>query len=488
MTTVNIEGAPTTTGPIEKIENRSNQKLSASGRIKVRKLAWLIRSATLSVVLFIIWHILSFSIETGDIIMMMSLILPIHTLAITVIAWVWYKDPASKVTRINGNPKVSVIIPVYNQERLIAEVIEGIFASTYKNIEVIAVNDGSKDSTMNTLLSLAKNYDRLVVMDKKNQGKRKAVGAGFAKASGEYIVLVDSDSIIDPAAIEEFVKTFESNPKIGATVGHVKVLNANKNLITRCQDTWYDFAFNIQKCCESVFGSVTCCSGCLAGYRRAHIEKFMPYWMKSNVDCSDDRELTSFVIAPKYGKMGLIESMPSGTKFSEKLLMSASRYDDAEDRVLTAHALTKSDAVYVASAIVYTDVPEKFTKFTRQQERWKKGYLRTNFYVSTFFWKRNPLMALLYYTEYAASFITPFIALGVTVYQPLVLGHYWMPLTFISLLILKGFLLGTDYMFRDPSARNWKYNVIMTLLSQFVVSWMLIPALIHIRNNKWGTR
>jgi hyaluronan synthase len=265
------------------------------------------------------------------------------------------------------------------------------------------------------------------------------------------------------------------------------VLNANKNLLTRCQDTWYDFAFNIQKCCESSFGSVTCCSGCLAGYRRAHIEKFVPYWMRSTVDCSDDRELTSYIIAPAEAKRALIDYMPK-SKFAEKLLRDASQYDDAEDRILTANALVRSDAVYVASAIVYTDVPETFRKFTRQQERWKKGYLRTNFYVSTFFWKRNPLMAMLYYTEYAASFITPFIALGVTVFQPLVLGHYWMPLMFAALLVLKGFLLGIDYRLRDPNSKNWKYNVLMSMLSQFVVSWMLIPALLHIRNNRWGTR
>ena len=114
----------------------------------------------------------------------------------------------------------------------------------------------------------------------------------------------------------------------------------------------------------------------------------------------------------------------------------------------------------------------------------EERYLRTNFYVSTFFWKRNPLIAFIYYTEYAASFITPFIALGVATYQPLVLNHYWMLLTFISLLMLKGFLLGIDYKFRDPITKNWKYNVLMNIMSQFLVSCMLIPALLHIRNNK----
>jgi len=469
------------------VSNPSGQRISGNGRIRIPKVAWIIRVVVLGIISAIIWTILTYSLQTFDAIMIISLILPIHTLTITIISWVWYRNPGHGHI-LRDDPLVSVLIPVYNQESMIAQVIDAIFASTYKNLEVIAVNDGSRDGTIKVLQELAKKYERLKVIDRENQGKRKAVGTGFASSTGEYIILIDSDSIIDPLAIKEFIKTFQSNPSIGATVGHVKVWNADTNVLTRCQDTWYDFAFNIQKACESVFGSVTCCSGCLAGYRRKDIEKFMPYWMSSQVDCSDDRELTSFVIAPKFGKNGIIEMMPRKKSIAERLLESAASYDDAEDRVLTANALNKLDAVYVASAIVYTDVPEKLSKFTRQQERWKKGYLRTNFYVSTFFWKRHPLMAFIYYTEYAASFITPFIALGVTLIQPLLFNEYWMPVGFISLMLLKGFLLGTDYKFRDPTNKSWKYSALMNMISQFLVSFMLIPALFHIRNNKWGTR
>lgn len=75
----------------------------------------------------------------------------------------------------------------------------------------------------------------------------------------------------------------------------------------------------------------------------------------------------------------------------------------------------------------------------------------------------------------------------VSVYPPLVLHEYWMPLTFAGLLMLKGFLLGIDHKFGDPATRIWKYNILMNVITQFVVSWMLVPALLQRRNNKWGT-
>src|SRR5690606_41834048 len=56
-------------------------------------------------------------------------------------------------------------------------------------------------------------------------------------------------------------------------------------------------------------------------------------------------------------------------------------------------------AVYVASAIVYTDVPEKIRGYIKQQKRWKKGYIRSNFYVSSFFWQKNPVISLIFYTR-----------------------------------------------------------------------------------------
>ena len=63
------------------------------------------------------------------------------------------------------------------------------------------------------------------------------VAAGFYVSSGSFVVLIDSDSVVDEKAIEEFMKTFSANPKVGGMVGNCKVLNADRNFLTRCQDS-----------------------------------------------------------------------------------------------------------------------------------------------------------------------------------------------------------------------------------------------------------
>ena len=185
---------------------------------------------------------------------------------------------------------VSVIIPIYNQKNMIKYVIDSILDSTYKNIEIIAINDGSNDGTNELLDELKSNnyeYSNLKIIHKINEGKRKAVARGFFGSKGKYLVLIDSDSIVDKNAIEQIINTFNSNPEIGALAGHAKILNADKNFLTKCQDAWYDYEFNIYKAFESYFGSVTCCCGCLAAYRREAIEKFVSLWTNRDDEIKD---------------------------------------------------------------------------------------------------------------------------------------------------------------------------------------------------------
>ncbi len=156
---------------------------------------------------------------------------------------------------------------------MIEIVIAAIFRSTYRNIEVVAVNDGSTDGTKEILDRLAEKNPSLKVIHKENEGKRKAVAVGFHNSKGKYLIMIDSDSVVDKNAILEIMRTFKANPNIGGVVGQAKVWNADKNILTKCQDVWYDYSFNIRKCAESYFGTVMCLSGCLAGYRREAIER-----------------------------------------------------------------------------------------------------------------------------------------------------------------------------------------------------------------------
>ena len=417
-------------------------------------------------------------LELKEPLVVYSTLMPLHALIVLCIGWALYKNPAKGNA---GNDLVSVIIPVYNQKSMIEIVIDAIYQSTYQNIEVIAVNDGSKDGTKEVLDKIAKKYPSLKVIHKRNEGKRKAVASGFYASRSEYIVLIDSDSVVDSHAIEEFMKTFDANPKIGAVVGYAKVWNQKNSFLTKCQDVWYDYAFNIHKTTESVFGTVMCCSGCLAGYRREAISDFIPYWVKAMIHNSEDRDLTSYTIATPWAKKEL-------APIPKKLMESMAAYDDSEDRALTAQSLIEWKSAYVATAVVYTDVPERWGGYLKQQTRWKKGYVRSNFFVSTFFWKKNPLMSLIFYLEFMTTFTAPLITLIVLFYEPVILKHFWIPTVFVAGSLLTGLAHGLDYKYRDGKTKNWKYKPIMNLIASFVLSWLVFPALWNFRKNEWLTR
>ena len=101
-------------------------------------------------------------------------------------------------------PKISIIVPAYNAERTIRRCIESICATNYHNKEIIVVNDGSKDSTLDILGDLAKQNDHLFIIDKQNGGVSSARNAGLDKATGDFIVFVDSDDYVDSSLFDNY--------------------------------------------------------------------------------------------------------------------------------------------------------------------------------------------------------------------------------------------------------------------------------------------
>jgi hyaluronan synthase len=478
-----------TSGPqIETV--RSHQKITHGGRIHVGRKGWTMRILTLSCLAVIVGYSIHVGIEMGQPLVVFASILPMHSFLILFVGWVFYKNPANR-GKVDGT-LVSVIVPVFNQRNMIGLVLNAICNSSYKNIEVVAVNDGSTDGTEAELEKISKLNPKIKIINKKNEGKRKAIADGFAVCKGEYFVLIDSDSIVDKYAIEEFVKAFASDKKIGALVGHAKVWNSEKNMLTKLQDVWYDYFFNIRKTTESVFNSVLCCSGCLAAYRKDALAKFIPYWSQSPIHYGDDRELTTYALAPAWAKDQIANLYVNNGKglssLSKKAMLAMSQYDDAEDRSLTAQALISWKSVYVASAMVYTDVPEKMRIFVKQQKRWKKGTARVNFFVSTFFWRRHPLMSTLFYLDFMSIFSTPIILVTLFSYVPIMLDNLTLPLLYLLGIVLPGLAHGSDYKFRDQKSRNWMLKPAMDILTTFFTSWLIFPAMWSFRKNEWLTR
>lgn len=103
------------------------------------------------------------------------------------------------------NPKVSVIIPVYNVEAFIAQCLESVINQTYKNLEIICINDGSTDSSKDICDSFTQRDNRVRVIDQKNKGLSGARNSGIEYAKGEFIFLLDSDDWLASRAIESLV-------------------------------------------------------------------------------------------------------------------------------------------------------------------------------------------------------------------------------------------------------------------------------------------
>lgn len=114
------------------------------------------------------------------------------------------------------NEKVSVIIPTYNRCEQLCRCVNSLLLSTYKNIEIIVVNNNSSDNTKQAISVLNKKYSNIIFVDL-NRNLMTAGGRneGIKYASGNYLLFVDNDNVVDPSMIEELVKEMDNNPRIG---------------------------------------------------------------------------------------------------------------------------------------------------------------------------------------------------------------------------------------------------------------------------------
>lgn len=104
---------------------------------------------------------------------------------------------------------VSIVVPCYNIEKYIERCINSIINQTYKNLEIIAVNDGSKDNTLNILDRLKVKEPRLNVLNYENHGPSFARNRGIEQAHGQYIMFVDGDDFLNENIVNELLNTLE---------------------------------------------------------------------------------------------------------------------------------------------------------------------------------------------------------------------------------------------------------------------------------------
>lgn len=110
---------------------------------------------------------------------------------------------------------ITIVVPVYNTEKYIARCLDSILNQTYKNLEIIVINDGSPDKSLELIKGYQEKDSRIIIIDKKNAGVSAARNDGIAKSSGKYIMFIDSDDWINLKMVEELLfEIKESNSEV----------------------------------------------------------------------------------------------------------------------------------------------------------------------------------------------------------------------------------------------------------------------------------
>jgi len=195
-------------------------------------------------------------------------------------------------------PRVAVLIPAYNEEKVIVRTIRSVMMSSYKNIRIIVIDDGSKDNTFDVAreaypADIASG--RLTVMSKPNGGKADALNYALERIDEEIYVGIDADGVIAHDAIARLVPHF-ANPKIGAVAGNAKVGN-RVNLWTRWQALEYITSQNFERRALDLFDVVMVVPGAIGAWRTAPVKAGGGY--HSNT-VAEDADLTMNLLEQGY--------------------------------------------------------------------------------------------------------------------------------------------------------------------------------------------
>jgi len=163
------------------------------------------------------------------------------------------------------NPEVSVLIPAFNEEAVIVDTVRAALASEYKKLEIIVIDDGSADRTAEFVRENFGSDPRVRLLLQANRGKPAALNHGLAEATGEIVVSIDADTIVDPPAIHLLVRHF-ADPKVGAVAGNVKVMNRNRWL-TRWQALEYITSQNLEKRAFDLLNCIPVVPGAAGAWR-----------------------------------------------------------------------------------------------------------------------------------------------------------------------------------------------------------------------------
>ena len=251
------------------------------------------------------------------------------------------ENPATNIIPVfllkdNGNyPLVSIIVPAYNEEVNSIRTVNSLLAQDYPDIEIIFVDDGSKDMTYSHVKEAFNDNPKVHVFTKLNGGKASALNFGIEKCIADYVVCIDADTQLKTDAVSFLMKKF-TDDSVGAVAGNVKVGN-EVNMITRWQSIEYITSQNFDRRAFDLLNCITVVPGAIGAFRKDAI-------------------------------------LIAGGFTTDTL---------AEDCDLTMRLLRNGYIIRnCTTALSYTEAPETFREFMKQRFRWSFGIMQC-------FWKHR---------------------------------------------------------------------------------------------------
>jgi|YelNatPaOPRAMG01_1025707.scaffolds.fasta_scaffold00256_10 cellulose synthase/poly-beta-1,6-N-acetylglucosamine synthase-like glycosyltransferase len=256
--------------------------------------------------------------------------------AILVMAYLYINQYTYTAPAGGFYPFVSILVPVYNEEKVVSQSIKSLLEINYPNYEIIIINDGSTDKTKEVAEKLV-GYQKgklsevkVSLINKPNGGKSKALNAGIALSKAEIVLCMDGDSQLSPDSVRLAVRHFV-NPEIGAVAGNVKVMNRGK-LFTDLQALEYIEGLNMARSAQSFVRLVNIIPGPIGLFRKKAVEEAGYY---SSDTFAEDADLTLKILA-------------NGWKI-----------------------------YYEPNSISYTEAPAKLQQLLKQRYRWTRGILQS---------------------------------------------------------------------------------------------------------------
>lgn len=158
----------------------------------------------------------------------------------------------------NYKPFVSIMIPAHNEESVIAHTVENIRNLTYKNFEIILIDDRSEDNTLEVIKSLADKFDNVKYLSRAKDafpGKSAVLNDALVMAKGEAILVFDADATVEPDFLSKLIPNLEPED-VGAVQARKVIRNSDTNILTKCQNNEYTLDTYLQVGRDAIKGAV----------------------------------------------------------------------------------------------------------------------------------------------------------------------------------------------------------------------------------------